>query len=147
MKLCQLTPSENRPTIAAGHPERDPPRGFACAQAVSDRLPLVDRSFDCILLSAVIEHLESPQLTIREAARVLRPGGRVLVTTQLLVGSGLSIQYCGTIYALSPFLTLASRKWADRRLAGEIDTALTEEHIERGTGRRPVGFPRGAVSA
>ena len=30
---------------------------------------MVDSSFDCVLLSEVIEHLEAPHLTIREAAR------------------------------------------------------------------------------
>jgi 2-polyprenyl-3-methyl-5-hydroxy-6-metoxy-1,4-benzoquinol methylase len=59
----------------------DAPGGFACMQALSEMLPLADGSFDCVLLSEVIEHLESPDLTIREVARVLRPGGRLLVTT------------------------------------------------------------------
>ncbi len=59
----------------------DAPRGFACTQAVGEMLPLADRNFDCVLLSEVIEHLEAPQITIREAARVLRAGGRLLVTT------------------------------------------------------------------
>ena len=59
----------------------DAPRGFACTQAVSEMLPLADRNFDCVLLSEVIEHLEAPQITIREAVRVLRAGGRLLVTT------------------------------------------------------------------
>jgi 2-polyprenyl-3-methyl-5-hydroxy-6-metoxy-1,4-benzoquinol methylase len=33
------------------------------------------------LLSEVIEHLEKPQISIREAVRVLCPGGRLLITT------------------------------------------------------------------
>jgi SAM-dependent methyltransferase len=59
----------------------DVPRGFACAQAIGGLLPLADGSFDCVLLSEVIEHLEAPHISIREASRVLRPGGRLLVTT------------------------------------------------------------------
>ena len=57
------------------------PRDFMCLQSVGELLPLADRSFECILLSEVIEHLEAPQVSIKEAARVLRPGGRLLVTT------------------------------------------------------------------
>jgi SAM-dependent methyltransferase len=59
----------------------DAPRGFACTQAVGEMLPLADGCFDSVLLSEVIEHLKSPEITIGEAARVLRPGGRLLVTT------------------------------------------------------------------
>ena len=43
--------------------------------------PFATNLFDCILLSEVIEHLEVPQISIREAARVLCPGGRLLITT------------------------------------------------------------------
>jgi SAM-dependent methyltransferase len=57
------------------------PRGFGCAQGVGEMLPFADGCFDCVLLSEVIEHLEAPDRTIQEAVRVLRPGGRLLVTT------------------------------------------------------------------
>jgi ubiquinone/menaquinone biosynthesis C-methylase UbiE len=57
------------------------PSGFTCTQAVGESLPFRDGSFDCVLLSEVIEHLEVPQNSIREAVRVLCPGGRLLITT------------------------------------------------------------------
>ena len=57
------------------------PRDFMCVQSIGELLPLTNESFECILLSEVIEHLEAPQISIKEAARVLRPGGRLLVTT------------------------------------------------------------------
>lgn len=135
------------------------PGGFACTQAIGELLPLADGSFDCVLLSEVIEHLAAPHVSIREAARVLRPGGRLLVTTpnyrsfwpimewivdlmdkapkmageqhitrfypsslrKLLVESGLQIEYFGTIYSLSPFLSLVSPTRASRQLARELD--------------------------
>ena len=136
------------------------PRDFMCLQSVGELLPLADRSFECILLSEVIEHLEAPQVSIKEAARVLRPGGRLLVTTpnyrslwplmervvdllnmapkmageqhisrfhpaslkQLLIKAGLHIEYFGTIYNMSPFLSLFSPKWANRQLERELES-------------------------
>ena len=38
-----------------------------------------DASFDVVVLSAVLEHLYNPAETIREVARILRPGGAVFI--------------------------------------------------------------------
>jgi 2-polyprenyl-3-methyl-5-hydroxy-6-metoxy-1,4-benzoquinol methylase len=38
-----------------------------------------DGSFDCVILSAVLEHLYNPDETISEISRVLRPGGAVFI--------------------------------------------------------------------
>jgi ubiquinone/menaquinone biosynthesis C-methylase UbiE len=134
------------------------PKGFACTQAIGEYLPLKDESFDCVLMSEVIEHLEAPQISLREAARVLRPAGRLLITTpnyrsfwpvmewavdrlnmapkmageqhisrfypaslkSLLTESGLNIEYAGSIYNLSPFLSLVSPERAKRELQREL---------------------------
>ena len=57
------------------------PNGFVCTQAIGESLPFPEDTFDCILLSEVIEHLAAPEISIQEAMRVLCPGGRLLVTT------------------------------------------------------------------
>jgi HAD superfamily hydrolase (TIGR01549 family) len=44
-------------------------------------LSLPEESFDRVLLSEVIEHLREPERAISEAARVLRPGGVLAVST------------------------------------------------------------------
>jgi SAM-dependent methyltransferase len=46
-------------------------------------IPQPDASFDCILCTSVLEHLEEPGAALRESARVLRPGGFALYTTPL----------------------------------------------------------------
>lgn len=43
-------------------------------------IPQKDESYDCILSTAVIEHLESPQKALYEAYRVLKPGGYAIYT-------------------------------------------------------------------
>jgi SAM-dependent methyltransferase len=42
---------------------------------------LIDGSFDLLLLSEVIEHLPDPIRALREAHRILKPGGFVFITT------------------------------------------------------------------
>lgn len=45
------------------------------------RLPFERRSFDSVVFAEVLEHLESPVDAIEEIARVLKPGGRLYLTT------------------------------------------------------------------
>lgn len=52
-----------------------------CSVRLADmyRLPLHERSFDIAVLQMVLHYAEDPQGVMAEAARVLRPGGRLLV--------------------------------------------------------------------
>ena len=46
-----------------------------------DALPVEDASFDVVLCLQVLEHVPDPAAAVRELRRVLRPGGRVLLST------------------------------------------------------------------
>lgn|SRR5581483_2412556 len=46
-----------------------------------EALPFEDASFDVVLCSQVIEHVLSPETAGRELARVLRSGGRLVIST------------------------------------------------------------------
>jgi ubiquinone/menaquinone biosynthesis C-methylase UbiE len=52
-----------------------------CAVRLADmyRLPLPDGSFDTVVLQMVLHHAEDPAGVVTEAARVLAPGGRLLL--------------------------------------------------------------------
>lgn len=52
-----------------------------CAVRLADmyRLPLPDAGFDIVVLQMVLHHAEDPDGAVIEAARVLSPGGRLLV--------------------------------------------------------------------
>jgi SAM-dependent methyltransferase len=45
------------------------------------RLPFPPEYFDIVISRAVIEHVEAPPLVFREFARVLRPGGKIVIIT------------------------------------------------------------------
>ena len=48
---------------------------------LNKKLPFKDNSFDLIWCSEVIEHLKSPEFTVNEFRRVLRKGGKMVLTT------------------------------------------------------------------
>ena len=48
---------------------------------VDGTVPAEDGSFDAVLSTQVLEHVQDPQLYLSECYRVLRPGGRLLLST------------------------------------------------------------------
>lgn len=58
---------------------RDPGGEYFSADALS--LPFLDGSFDLAVSFGVIEHVSNPEAMVSEMARVLRPGGGMLVYT------------------------------------------------------------------
>jgi 2-polyprenyl-3-methyl-5-hydroxy-6-metoxy-1,4-benzoquinol methylase len=64
------------------HPENFKPRELHCDRVGPDgRLPYPGASFDLVACVEVFEHIEDQFALAREFFRVLKPGGRVLLTT------------------------------------------------------------------
>lgn len=57
--------------------------GFPFSHVIAHgaRLPFPDRALDAVILSDVIEHVDTPRVLGAEVARVLRPGGTCIITT------------------------------------------------------------------
>ena len=51
---------------------------------LTEPLPFEDASFDTILCTQVLEHVQNAELAMAEIARVLRPGGHALITVPFL---------------------------------------------------------------
>ncbi|MEW5805351.1 MAG: class I SAM-dependent methyltransferase [Patescibacteria group bacterium] len=62
---------------------------YAKIDYVSDitAIPVSDQSFDFVLCTEVLEHVPEPIKAIKEIARILKKGGKILITAPL--GSGL----------------------------------------------------------
>jgi SAM-dependent methyltransferase len=56
-------------------------KGFRVVVAQSEALPFRDGAFDLVSFMEVIEHTQAPGRSLDEVRRVLRPGGRLALTT------------------------------------------------------------------
>lgn len=61
----------------------DPGRGDVDFGCPADKIPLPDESLDSILCTEVLEHVPDPLAVWKEFHRLLRPGGKVLLTTPM----------------------------------------------------------------
>ncbi|MBI1947850.1 MAG: methyltransferase domain-containing protein [Deltaproteobacteria bacterium] len=60
------------------------PAHTTAALCRADALPFAAASFDVVLLTEVLEHVDEPATAIGECARVLRPGGSLIVTVPFM---------------------------------------------------------------
>jgi ubiquinone/menaquinone biosynthesis C-methylase UbiE len=110
------------PAVVAAARKRLAPHGnVSVQQADMHALPFADRGFDHVFLMHALTYTHEPQQALREAARVLRPRGRLIVATlnahkheaamqaydhvnlgiaptrlrRMLEGAGLEVEQCG----------------------------------------------------
>lgn len=70
---------ENGTMLGAARARLEGARNVELHEGALESLPLEDAALDAAVLSLVLHHAVEPAEVLREAARVLRPGGRVLV--------------------------------------------------------------------
>jgi len=84
---------------------------LATVQCDAERLPFPDASFDCVTVGFGLRNMTHKGVALREMARVLRRGGRLLV-----------LEFSSVRKALSPLYDLYSFKvlpWLGARVAGD----------------------------
>lgn len=64
--------------VGADHPDSRHDKSKVDILASAYAIPEADASFDSALCTAVLEHLEEPELALRECYRLLKPGGTAL---------------------------------------------------------------------
>jgi SAM-dependent methyltransferase len=112
------------------------PGGIAVGDA--QRAPFAAASFDAVTLWDVVEHLPDPHAAMAEVARLVRPGGRVALTTGD-VGS-LAARVSGSrwhLYTLPEHVFFYSREGLRRLLAAH---GLRVERIAAEGARFPLGY-------
>jgi ubiquinone/menaquinone biosynthesis C-methylase UbiE len=95
-------------------------------------LQLEPSSFDTVVMAALLEHLKSPDSALKQAYRLLKPGGRLVITTPTPLG--------GRLHALGSLCGLTHREaaeeheefFSERRLKSSIQrNGFSLERYER----------------
>jgi SAM-dependent methyltransferase len=108
---------------------RDDPR-YEVVEGDAFHLPFPDASFDAVVCVRVIHHFEDPRPAIREMARVLKPGG----TLVLECGNKRNLKAIG-LYWLRRRKTSPFKRGTERA----PDIHLLPDAIRKRTARQPAG--------
>jgi demethylmenaquinone methyltransferase/2-methoxy-6-polyprenyl-1,4-benzoquinol methylase len=97
----------------------------------AEALPFADASFDALTFTYLLRYVDDPPATIRELARVVRPGGRI-ASLEFGVPPLLPARAAWRIYTTIGLPTLgriASREWAEvGRFLGPSIRGFYERH-------------------
>ena len=80
---------ENQPNLRRSYTVLNTPCNFLSCSG--EYLPFKSDSFDWVVIKSVLDHLADPYLVMLEARRVLRKGGRILISVSC-AGGGSSIK-------------------------------------------------------
>jgi demethylmenaquinone methyltransferase/2-methoxy-6-polyprenyl-1,4-benzoquinol methylase len=83
-------------------------------QGEAERLPFEDASFDALTFTYLLRYVDDPAATVRELARVVRPGGRIAML-EFYVPAGMwhPLWVLYTRVGLPALGRLVSREWYD----------------------------------
>jgi SAM-dependent methyltransferase len=103
------------------------------AQAPAESLPFEDGSFDTVVSTLVLCTVGDPRRAVAEAARVLRPGGRLLFLEHVRAEPGWrrSLQH----RSVRPWAAFAAGCQCDRDTVATIESRMRIVRIERATWR------------
>jgi ubiquinone/menaquinone biosynthesis C-methylase UbiE len=98
-------------------------------QAPAESLPFEDGSFDTVVSTLVLCTVSDPDRAVAEAARVLRPGGRLLFLEHVRAEPGWrrTLQH----RAVGPWAAFADGCQCDRDTVATIESQMTIKRIER----------------
>jgi demethylmenaquinone methyltransferase / 2-methoxy-6-polyprenyl-1,4-benzoquinol methylase len=151
--------------LAAARRRFDPGRGWDRApvelvRGEAEQLPFADAEFDALTFTYLLRYVDDPGATLRELARVVRPGGRIGMVEFGVPGSRPSraLWRLYTRAGLPAIGRVVSRAWVDvgRFLGPSIEGFYAEYPLERvaalwraaGVGEvtvRPMSFGAGVV--
>jgi ubiquinone/menaquinone biosynthesis C-methylase UbiE len=122
--------------VALDRARRRLPEAHLVKLEPDEPLPFTDSEFDLVLCAETIEHVRDVQLLLSEARRVLRPGGRLALSTPAHGrGTGLAVLLFGldrSFDPLSPHLRFFSRR-SLRRLLVELGFEVQSLRRRSGT--------------
>lgn len=97
------------------------------------KLPFEDQSFDFITMLAVMEHLENDEAILKECARLLKPGGGLLITVPSWYAKPVLEFLSFKLKLINPSEILDHKRYYNRedliRITDKVNELQIKEHI------------------